>query len=67
MQQIFLPQPTDNAPGYKRFLYSEGREDDKISDISPNTSYRTNISDSANSFFSRDFNWEYFSNELEFE
>lgn len=67
MQQIPLPQPIENAPAYNNFVYSIVSEDDKISENSPNPSYRTNISDLANSFFKSDFSWEYFSNELEFE
>lgn len=33
----------------------------------PNALFQQNMSDSADLFFRRDFNWEYFSNELEFE
>ncbi len=67
MQQIPLPQQNENVPPYKNFLCSSGIDDNKISEISPNSIYHTNISDSANSFLRCDFNWEYFSNELEFE
>jgi len=54
-------------PSCANFIYSIGLEDKKNNAVSPSTSYHTNISDSANSFFIRDFNWEYFCNELEFE
>ncbi len=67
MQQNQLPLTNNNLPLYTNFLYSIGLEERKNDIISPNTSYHTDISDSANSFFERVFNWEYFSNELEFE
>lgn len=65
MQHISLPQPGDNAPAYKNLHYPAG--DDKISEISPNTSFHPNISEQTNPFLRQDLNWEYFSNELEFE
>lgn len=67
MQQISLPQPGDNVPAYKNLHYSAGPADDKITEISTNTSYHPNISEQVNPFLKQDFNWEYFSNELEFE
>jgi len=66
MQQNNLPLLNNNSPTHKNFL-SQVNLDNKVNCISPDTSYHANISDSANSFFKSDFNWEYFSNELEFE
>lgn len=67
MQHNQLPSTNNNMPSCANFIYSIGLEDKKNNAVSPSTSYHTNISDSANSFFIRDFNWEYFCNELEFE
>lgn len=67
MQQISLPQPNDNVQEYKNLLYSVSSADGKISEISTNTPFHPNISDQTNPFLKQDFNWEYFSNELEFE
>lgn len=67
MQQFPLPTPATNLPSYNSFLYTGGLENNITNDGSSNTLYQTKTSDHADAFFRSDFNWEYFSNELEFE
>lgn len=57
----------DNASIHNNFVYSLLLGDKEKTRVTPNTSYHTTASEQANSFFRRDYNWEYFSNELEFE
>jgi len=65
MQQVPLSIPVHNL-SYNNFIFSANSEDKALSEASPNTSY-PDITNSAETFFMRHFNWEYFSNELEFE
>jgi len=66
MEQNNIPQ-LSNLPGYRNFVYTVALDEYKDNISLPITSYHSDVSESANSFFARDFSWEYFSNELEFE
>lgn len=48
-------------------LRFNSNEDKSILRLLHNTPYQYNSTNSANSFFTKNFSWEYFSNELEFE
>lgn len=63
MQQSNLSQLNNNLPIHNNFLYSI-KLDQNLNCISPNTPYKTEISES---FCQSNFSWENFSNELEFE
>lgn len=67
MEQNFAAGINGNFPSNANFTYSINFEECKNDIAFPNTSYHTDISESANNFFARDFSWEYFCNELEFE
>jgi hypothetical protein len=66
MQHFPLSTAINNLPSYRNFIYTGGSEDMSNESL-PNALFQQNMSDSADLFFRRDFNWEYFSNELEFE
>ncbi len=67
MEHNNLPQLNNNIPGYKNVLYPISLEEYKNNTSLQNSAYHTDISETANSFFTRYFSWEYFCNELEFE
>ena len=67
MEHNNIPQFSNNFPGYRNFNYSATLEESMDNNSSKNASFRPDLSESASLFFSRDYSWEYFSNELEFE
>ncbi len=67
MQHFPLSSTINNPPLYNNFNYTASSDENRFIEVSPNTSYQTDRSGSTNLFVRCDFNWEYFSNELEFE
>ena len=67
MEHNNIPQVNNNLPVYKNFIYSVKQDESTDNNSLKSMAHHTDISESANSFFRRDFNWEYFSNELEYE
>ena len=67
MSTITILQPKEPKNLYPDFLRSNSNENKRILKVFKETPYQNNITVSANSSFTKNFTWEYFSNELEFE
>jgi hypothetical protein len=67
MSTITILQPNEQKKLYTDFLFYSGNAIKKISMPLQEASYQQNSTNAANSFFTQNFSWEYFSNELEFE
>jgi hypothetical protein len=67
MQHFTTCLPKEQLPLSRDFVQSPNIEIKKFQDPLPNTTYQINMSNSANSYFTQNLSWEYFSNELEFE
>jgi hypothetical protein len=62
-----IPQINTSLLSCANFNYSVSLEKYKNDVSLPNTAYRIDPSEDASTFFARDYSWEYFCNELEFE
>lgn len=70
MPQLTLSVSNEKLPVLKDFLNALGIENKKLENKVYKYSYRKvsgSVKNSANHLFRKYFNWEYFSNELEFE
>jgi hypothetical protein len=70
MPQVTLSVPNEKLPVLTDFLNSVGIKNKKSSVKAHKYSYKKvtgSVKDTANYLFKKYFNWEYFSNELEFE
>ncbi|HSU49355.1 MAG TPA: hypothetical protein VLJ41_02145 [Segetibacter sp.] len=70
MPQVTLSVPHEKLPVLTDFLNSVGIENKKLQPKAYKYSYKKvsgSVKNSANYLFKKYFNWEYFSNELEFE
>jgi hypothetical protein len=70
MPQVTLSVPHEKLPVLTDFLNAVGIENKKLQSKSFKYSYKKlsgSAKDSANYLFKKYFNWEYYSNELEFE
>ncbi|MCW3115346.1 MAG: hypothetical protein JWR18_3742 [Segetibacter sp.] len=70
MPQVTLSVPQEKLPVLTDFLNALGIENKKLQSKAYKYSYKKvsgSVKDSANYLFKKYFNWEYYSNELEFE
>lgn len=67
MSTITILPPNEQKTLYTDFLGINSIENKRIYEPSDEASYQHNSTNAANSFFTKNFTWEYFSNELEFE
>lgn len=70
MPQVTLSVPEEKIPVLTDFLNAVGIENKNLQSKASRYSYKKvslSVKDSANQLFKKYFNWEYYSNELEFE
>ena len=69
MPQVTLSVPNEKLPVLQDFLNALGIQNKKLQAKAYRYSYKkvSGVKDSANYLFKKYFNWEYYSNELEFE
>ena len=67
MQHNSSPFAISNLSPHTNYPFSVSSDDKRKDILSPKSYSFTDLQKASNSFFVRDFNWEYFSNELEFE
>lgn len=71
MPQFTLSVPAEKLPLFNNIFQTLGLKDKNYQGRLSKSVYQTNISGSvtntSNSFFRKNFDWEYFRNELEFE
>ena len=70
MPQVTISVPQEKLPVLTDFLNAVGIENKNLESKTYKYSYRKvsrSVKNSANNLFKKYFNWEYYSNELEFE
>ena len=67
MLNITLLKSNDNSSLYNTFSNCFNNEKKNIKELLQKVAYRSAMSEPANSAFTKNYSWEYFSNELEFE
>ena len=67
MSNINLFKNNEKVPFYKGFSHILNQEKKKTQNLFQKPAYQSNVSEPANTLFTYNCSWEYFSNELEFE
>ncbi len=70
MPQVTVSVPHEKLPILKDVLNALGIENKKVTSSAAKNPYRkayNSVNVTANSLFKKDFGWEYYCNELEFE
>jgi hypothetical protein len=71
MSEVTLSNTQEKLPLFNEMLDTLSVKDLQLSSLLPLSGYATNVSqavtDTAGSIYKKYFDWEYFSNELEFE